>query len=344
MNENTGKGRHEERDESTTAALLRMAGPRAEVPEDVAARVYERVFAEWSKDAERDAGARTYRKARRSWRIGVGREALLRWMAPVAVAASLLVAVLLVTEPAPVPVPAVGQVARIVGVDALAGGLQAGDAVRAGDVVSTGAAQGASLLLAKNESLRLGENTRLRVESGQEFTLLAGRVYADTGQLLYRDSGLVIAAGTAEISDVGTQFAVTLAGNEVDVAVREGRVDVRRDDVLHTAVAGERLSLPANGEASITEISPHAQYWDWAANLAPRFDIENKTAMDFLKWVARETGMDLVFASDQLRMEAMRTDLHGSVADFSPRESVDAVLATTNLNYRIEPGRIVIEQ
>jgi len=54
--------------------------------------------------------------------------------------------------------------------------------------------------------------------------------------------------------------------------------------------------------------------------------------------------MELVFESDELRMAAMRTDLHGSVASFSPRESVEAVLATTNLGYRIEPGRIVIEQ
>jgi len=340
----TGRDRHEAADEKTTAALLSLAGPRAEVPDDVAARVYERVFAEWSKDAELGAGARTYRRARRSWRISIGREALLRWMAPVAVAASLLVAVLLVMEPAPAPVPAVGQVARLVGFDAPAGELQAGDAVRPGDVLSTSAGQGVSLLLAKNESLRLGESTRLRVESRREFTLLAGRVYADTGQLIYRDSGLVIEAGSATISDVGTQFAVTLDGGEVDVAVREGRVDVWRDDALHTAIAGERLSLTDTGEAVITEISPHAEYWDWAANLAPKFEIENKTAMDFLKWVARETGMDLVFESDELRMDAMRTDLHGSVAGFSPRESVAAVLATTNLNYRIEAGRIVIER
>jgi len=344
MAENTGNTRHQPTDDETTAALLRIAGPRAEVPEDVAARVYERVFAEWSKDAELGVGARTYRKARRSWRFGIGRDAFLRWMAPVAVAASLLVAVLVVMEPATAPVPAVGQVARVAGLEAQAGVPQAGDAVYPGDVLSTGAGQGVSLLLAKNESLRLGENTRLRVESGQAFTLLAGRVYADTGQLIYRNNGLVIEAGSATISDVGTQFAVTLDGGEVDVAVREGRVDVQQQEALHTAIAGERLTVSESGDAVIAAISPHSEYWDWAADLAPRFEIENKTLMDFLKWVTRETGMELVFESDELRMAAMRTDLHGSVASFSPRESVEAVLATTNLGYRIEPGRIVIEQ
>ena len=40
----------------------------------------------------------------------------------------------------------------------------------------------------------------------------------------------------------------------------------------------------------------------------------------------------------------MRTDLHGSVADFEPLEAVESVLATTKFDYRIEPDRIVLSR
>jgi hypothetical protein len=89
-------------------------------------------------------------------------------------------------------------------------------------------------------------------------------------------------------------------------------------------------------------IAPHDPYWDWTASLAPVFDIENKSLLDFLRWAARETGRELVFEDNELRMSAMRTDLHGSVEDFEPLEAVESVLATTNFRYRLEADRIVI--
>ena len=94
----------------------------------------------------------------------------------------------------------------------------------------------------------------------------------------------------------------------------------------------------------MTELAPHSTYWSWAAELAPTFDIENKSLMDFLDWASREAGMELVFASDELRMAAMRTELHGSVEGFAPIEAIESVLATTAFTYRIEQGKVVIER
>jgi hypothetical protein len=66
--------------------------------------------------------------------------------------------------------------------------------------------------------------------------------------------------------------------------------------------------------------------------------------MEFLNWAARESGMELVFEDDELRMAAMRTDLHGSIASFTPLEAIASVLATTSFRHRIESGRIYIER
>jgi hypothetical protein len=109
-------------------------------------------------------------------------------------------------------------------------------------------------------------------------------------------------------------------------------------------VAGERLRLGHDGQVTVDSIAPNDPYWNWTAALAPTFDIENKSLLDFLRWAARETGRELIFEDNELRMSAMRTDLHGSVADFAPLEALESVLATTNFHYRILADRIVIER
>ena len=124
--------------------------------------------------------------------------------------------------------------------------------------------------------------------------------------------------------------------------MREGRVDITHDGAARMAVAGERLRIDASGDAVVDAIESHNDFWAWATELAPPFDIENKSLLDFLRWAARETGRELVFEDQDLRMSAMRTDLHGSVAGFKPLEAIESVLATTSFRYRIEPDRIII--
>jgi ferric-dicitrate binding protein FerR (iron transport regulator) len=212
----------------------------------------------------------------------------------------------------------------------------------AGDVLATGDGQMLSVAINNAASLRLDQNTRLEIVARDEFRLESGHVYADTGDFMYRDHGLVMHTPMGTVTDVGTQFAVQVAAERLDVAVREGRVDVSDGANEFVAVAGERLRLHENDAAERDAIAPHDPYWDWTASLAPVFDIENKSLLDFLRWAARETGRELVFEDNELRMSAMRTDLHGSVEDFEPLEAVESVLATTNFRYRLEADRIVI--
>jgi len=211
-------------------------------------------------------------------------------------------------------------------------------------VLETGAAEKLSILINNGESLRLDQNTTLAVVARDEFRLESGRVYADTGNFMYRDRGLVIHTTMGTVTDVGTQFAVQVAAERLDVAVREGRVDVSHGANEFVAVAGERLQLGSDDEPAVVALEPHDPYWNWTLSLAPVFDIENKSLLDFLRWAARETGRELEFEDNELRMSAMRTDLHGSVADFEPIEAVESVLAATNFRYRIQADRIVIER
>ena len=344
MNDKTNPGSAADRDDATMERLLRLAGPRTPIPEDIAARVYERVHHEWQASSQPPDDTRVYRHVRREWRKGAARQRFRRWALPVALAASVVLAVAMFLQPPP-SAPgkiAIGTVARVAGE---AGALPAiGEMVYAGDILETGTTQKLSVLINNAESLRLDENTTLAFVAKDEFRLESGRVYADTGNFMYRDRGLVIHTTMGTVTDVGTQFAVQVAAERLDVAVREGRVDVSHGANEFVAVAGERLQLGSDDEPAVVALEPHDPYWNWTLSLAPVFDIENKSLLDFLRWAARETGRELEFEDNELRMSAMRTDLHGSIADFDPIEAVESVLAATNYRYRIQADRIVIKR
>jgi ferric-dicitrate binding protein FerR (iron transport regulator) len=332
------------RDEEAMARLLRIAGPRAEIPQDAESRVYAQVLQEWQTSTHTPDGARVYDLVHQSWKRDAARSRAVRWILPMAVAASAALVAIFMTQPEQAPRVAVGTVAKVVSPTAGGSAIALGDEIYAGMTIETGEGHGLSFLLARNESVRLDENSTLRVDAGDQFTLLRGRVYADTGEVVYRDGGLRIDTVYGAVTDIGTQFAVTLQGEVLDVAVREGRIDVRRDTHKYIAMSGERITLQRHGDATVEPLALIDEYWNWTTELAPAFDIEDKSLLDFLKWAARESGRILFFEDGELRMAAMRTDLHGSISDFSPLEALESVLATTSFHYRVEPDRIVIER
>ena len=329
-------------DDESFANLMKLAGERPEIPLSVESRVYHRVQQEWQNSTVEPSADKVYEEVHKTWRRDARRGRILRWLVPAGVAASAVLAVMMLTQTSPPAAAVAGTISRVVSAGSLHSAHPEGSPVHAGEIISTGPGEGVSLLLARNESLRIDENTEFRVDAGDQFTLLGGRVYADTGQFIYRDGGLKIATEFGLVTDVGTQFSVATTGSTLDVAVREGRVDVQNDLDSYAARMGERLTLVQGETATIAELDTHDDYWDWIVELTPAFDTTNKSLLDFLKWAARETGRDLQFESDESRMFAMRTDVHGSVEGLTPEEALDAILATTSVRYQITDDKVII--
>lgn len=349
MNERNDQSSELDRDDETLARLLRLSGGRLPISPDVETRVYDRVAAEWKASSVQRDGSRIYNNVHSAWKKPAPTWRRARWVTSIAVAATVLIAIAVVIERQPElqSIVPVGTVVRVVGerADSATSLPAVGHKILPGDRLTTGAGERISVALAASESLRIDESSELLVEGPNRFRILQGRIYADTGDFMYRDRYLVIDTPQGEVTDIGTQFSVAVDDGSLEVAVREGRVDVSRGSEAITAVAGELLQLKAGSvEPQLHRIASHDAFWNWTAELAPLFDIENKSLLDFLRWAARETGRELVFEDQELRMAAMRTDLHGSVSDFAPIEAVESVLATTSFGYRIERDRIVIQR
>ncbi len=324
--------------------LLKLAGPRDEVPNAVEERIYELVRREWRATTQQPDGGNIYKRVRRVWKRDARVDTFFRWSLPLGGVAAAALAIFVLTQPVPVPMISIATVSKVVQPTAASSRFSSGMAIFAGDPISTGDGEGLSLLLARRESLRIDENTEIRIDARDKFTLIRGRVYADTGQFVYRDGGLIIETEFGTVTDVGTQFSVRSHDQALDVAVREGRVDIASDTTEFAVMVGERMHLRSNAEPQVAKIGAHDEHWAWAADLAPDFDIENRSLFDFLRWAARETGRELVFENDELRMAAMRNDIHGDISKLTPDEALRAILPTSSLKYRIEPDKIVITQ
>jgi ferric-dicitrate binding protein FerR (iron transport regulator) len=319
----TKAGDTEASDTDTVARLMSLAGPRADIESDRQSRVHDKVRQEWLRSTRK-------KKA-------------IRWAAPVALAASVLIVIGLNLRSPDLALPPVGTVSTVASTATPGQALfSVGAVIHAGDIIETGDDSALSVALQGDVSLRIDTGTSIRFDRADDFTLLYGQVYADSGDRIYRDRHITIHTAGGSATDIGTQFSVSWENDRLNVAVREGRVDVTNDQGNYTAEAGDKLTIEPGNDVVVDEIAPYDASWHWASTLAPGYVLENESLMDFLKWAARETGKELVFASDELRMAAMGTKLFGSVDGFTPMEAIESVLSTTRFQYRIDQRSITI--
>lgn len=307
----------------SVATLLHIAGPSAEISPDIKKRVYANVRTRWG------ASARGKRK--------------LRWAVPAALAASLLIAITISNQDTVAPARAAGTVVLSDGGQEGALPL-VGDTVFVGDVIDTASSGGISIRLKGDLSLRVDSGTILAVESADRINLMAGRIYIDSGDRIYADRHITINTATGTATDIGTQFSVQFEDADMRVAVREGQVDLSDAHQTYSAVQGEAMTIRPGRAVQIDGVSVTGPAWEWAIALAPEFVLENRSLLDFLKWVSRETGMELIFESNDIRIEAMSPHLHGSVEGLKPLEAIEAVLATSRFDYTIVDNTILIRK
>ena len=313
---------HDPSDDSI-AELLRLAGPRAAVPPGARARVHTAVKKEWRSN--------TAARRRR------------RWAVPASLAAAVVLAVALGGRLPLIDREPVAVVTLVAGAGAQPHGLVAGDPLYPGDSIRTGD-DGVSIAFGNGLSLRLAPHTVAVVEALDEVRLATGTLYADSGRRGRADRRITVHTDIGSATDHGTQFAVGYESGAMSVAVREGsvRIDARRAE--YTADAGEKVTFRAGEEARYTELPPHDSSWRWAAALAPPFDIDRRPVIDFLHWVTRETGKELIFATDGARLAAMATRLNGSVAGLTPSEAIEAVRPTVpRFEFRVDQERVIVQ-
>jgi ferric-dicitrate binding protein FerR (iron transport regulator) len=304
--------------------LLREVGVRDVPAPGVMEEVREAVHGEWRQMVEQ--------RGRRKRFIGY---AIAATVAGVAVAVTFTV--LFVSQPAVM----LAQVARVTGslqVDPAGFGewraVLPGEQVKTGDTIRTDEGSSAALDFGNGVSLRIDAGSLIEFAAADRVALDHGGVYVDADPHGGAAHALIVETPYGSVRHLGTQYQVRASRNEIEVSIREGRVEIANAAGTHTGVAGEQLRVAREGDLSRGTISPHDPVWQWAARIAPAFDIEHQPLTNFLDWVARETGKQVVYATPEVQSQAAQLILRGSVDELSPEQALVAVLAPTSFAHR----------
>jgi hypothetical protein len=80
--------------------------------------------------------------------------------------------------------------------------------------------------------------------------------------------------------------------------------------------------------------------WDWISVTTPNFEVDDRPLQEFLAWVARESGRELVLADEAARKQVATIRMHGSVNGLTPMQALSAVMAATSLRFELSEGEI----
>ena len=286
--------------------------------------------------------------ARAAWRRRTGISRGRRYGALLALAASLVLVVLagrswIAERGTPAPLRTIGTIEVATG---STGGAGVGDVVTEGMRLATGTDGRLSIRSTAGRSVRLDRGTSAVLRSDIEIELLEGAVYVDSGRSSSSEGGLAIRTVAGIFHEIGTQYEVRVlpVDGSVRLRVREGLVRAERDGASHEAGRGEQLAIARDGSIERAAIDPTDPEWDWVVGAAPALEIEGRTLSDYLGWVARETGLRVVYADAALEREAAEIVLHGSIDGLRPDESLEAIVPGSGLAFRVDAGTLAIQK
>ncbi len=309
--------------------LLRRAGPRSEPPLEA----YRQVFAA-ATAAFHDKTVRRRQRQR------------VLWAAAAAVAVLAIALTFEWTRPLTGRIE-LARVQRVIGLaDEATGDTwralgETGTPLTTGMKLRTREGGRVALALSGGGSLRLAAETEVMLDAPGRLYVRQGTIYVDSG---VRPGAsrleIVTPAGTAR--DIGTQFELQVAGSALRLRVREGSVSINRGGRSLTGGAGEQIAIDAQGGISRDVIEPDGAEWRWAESIAPTPDMDGKPAAELIAWVARETGRELRYVSPNAEQRAARVILHGNIRNLTPLAALEAMLATTDLEYTLRDDTMEI--
>lgn len=218
----------------------------------------------------------------------------------------------------------------------------AGQVVRIGQVVHVDTLPGRVLETASGDRIRAATGSELVFQASGHLQLRAGKIYVESGAR-GNDSSLTIDTDLGSVRHLGTRYVVAVAPGQLTVSVRDGQVAVANR--LGQLTVGDGIQLVVDGtghEAARQNITRYGPTWAWTESLAPALAIDGRVLYDVLQDIAFETGRQLEFADDAVRIVCGQIRLKGPFLDMHASDRLFAVLVTTGLEATESGERIRI--
>ncbi|MCI0518281.1 MAG: FecR family protein [Woeseiaceae bacterium] len=303
-------------------------------------------------------------QVRLAWQRSVRRRQYRRYtLLAIAASVALVTAVGMLWYQSPLLPPDVGPVAMV---DKRFGDLHIADAsgvrfvpsdgpfaLLPGQAIETGDNSGLAMTWNNGGSLRLDEFTSISVTAANEIYLQRGRVYFDSDPItsnaaIVRGGGpdvLAIRTDHGLVTPLGTRYVTQQQRDSLVVLVRQGKVSVNGTGFSANALEGERLLVSTGDEPVVVPADAYGEEWAWIEKTTPAWNAEGRTIFEFLDWVSRESGRPIRFDSPMAEQLARTETLVGyGVVELEPSVALRIVLMTTDLDWAIKDGAVVVSE
>jgi ferric-dicitrate binding protein FerR (iron transport regulator) len=231
-------------------------------------------------------------------------------------------------------------------------------ALSPGQTIRTAGNAGLAMTWNNGGSLRLDENTSVSLTAANEIYLQHGRIYFDSDPVTTTvaavrggraDGGqpdvLAIRTDHGVVTPHGTRYITQKLNDSLVVMVRQGKVSVDGAGFSANALEGERLLVSSNDAPVVVPVDSYGEEWGWIERTTPAWNTEGRTIFEFLNWVSRESGRPIRFESPVAEQLARTESLVGyGLVDLEPSVALRIVLMTTNLDWTIKDGAVVVTE
>lgn len=187
--------------------------------------------------------------------------------------------------------------------------------------------------------VRTGSGTEFAWNAPSAIELHLGRVYVET------DGGTPFSVATPHglVTDIGTRFLVTSDRTRVEVAVREGRVELAtpvetRQSQPVLPGRAQILVAEAGVIAQATEVASNVR-WNWIHSAPRGYTTRNPVTM--LGEIGRDLGKEIRFA-EGVEAALREEELDGDYRDLAPWTAFRQVINVTAAGWRDENDVITI--
>lgn len=309
--------------------IIKLAGARETIPDERFERARQSVHSHWQQVVAQQPAYR------------------LRRFRPLAIAASVLIVVsatfVLWNQIRLPSTPQLASVERVLGeVQINNENIHDYSEITANTLIQTGETGRIAIRMSGGQSLRINTSSKLTVHSPNHISLETGAIYIDSSNAQEEPMRVSTPLGIAQ--DIGTQFQVSLSGMQLVVGVRQGLVEVTRAGQKTLSISkGFYAELNNTDDSELNPLQTNDPNWAWIETIAPQFDIQNANLAQYLQWYTQESGLELVWANADSELNALNTQLSGSIAGSSLAEGLLLVKQVAPFQYQVTGDRFWVK-
>jgi hypothetical protein len=196
----------------------------------------------------------------------------------------------------------------------------------------------ATITMIDDSEIRVNSNSTLKLLNPSTVQLIEGEIYHDADNS--QADHLTIQTSMGQINHIGTRYLVNKKQDKLQIAVRNGMVEVSKNNEITQVSSGKQLEIDENGSLQESSILAYDQMWNWVQLAGQPFSTKGKSLHDFIIWYSHEHGYKISWNQQQLRTKNVM--LSGQLANLTPAQQIKTIFLSTKFDYKINQGILTI--